>query len=180
MLLTIFHEIPDHRRAQGRMYDLPHLLFFTVLAVLSGADSYRSVHSFIKAHFNVLGDNFNIAWRKTPAYTTIRHTIQAIDAKEIEKAFRKYAKSLARFKTNELNIISLDGKTLRGSFDNFNDQKAIQVFSAMFKNQQIILAHEKVINEKTNEIPIAQKLIKDLNLQGCLFTADAMHCQKKR
>jgi hypothetical protein len=42
--------IPDHRRAQGKLYDLPHLLLFSILAVMSGATSYRRIHPFIRAH----------------------------------------------------------------------------------------------------------------------------------
>ena len=48
MLQTIFQEIPDKRRGQGRMYDLPNLLLFSVLAIMSGADSYRKIQTFIK------------------------------------------------------------------------------------------------------------------------------------
>jgi len=179
MLITIFQEIPDHRRPQGRMYDLPHLLFFTVLAILSGADSYRTVHTFIKMHFPVLKETFALDWRRAPAYGTVRYAIQGLDPNELEKAFRKYAKQLARLNKKQLKLISLDGKTLRGSFDHFQDKKVVQLFSALLKSQQIILAHEQITDKKTNEIPVAQKLIRELGLTGCLFTMDALHCQKK-
>ncbi len=67
---------------------------------------------------------------------------------------------------------------MRGSFDSFQDQKAIQILSAFLTNENLILAHEE-IDCKTNEIPTAQSLIKELELENCLFTFDAMHCQKK-
>jgi len=56
----------------------------------------------------------------------------------------------------------------------------IQVFSAFLTWQDIILAHEDIDGKKTNEIPVAQQLIKDLDVSWFIFTADAMHCQKKR
>ena len=43
---------------------------------------------------------------------------------------------------------------------------------------QIILAHQD-IDEKTNEIPTAQRLMKELGIRNCTFTFDAMNCQKK-
>ena len=66
---------------------------------------------------------------------------------------------------------------LRGSFDHFADKKAIQILSAFASDSHIILAHEE-IDTKTNEIPMAQKLMKELGISGCVFTLDALHCQK--
>jgi hypothetical protein len=73
--------------------------------------------------------------------------------------------------------IAIDGKTLRGSFDAFNDRKAAHVLSAFDVDGQIILGH-LAIAEKSNEIPAAQEMIAALGLSGRLFTLDAMHCQK--
>jgi hypothetical protein len=180
MLKTIFNELPDHRRAQGRMYDLPNFLFFVILAIISGADSYRSVATFIEIKFKILKKRFRLHWNQPPNYSTIRNVIQGLDKAELEKVFRKYATEITTLKnSNQTNVIALDGKTLKGSFDNFKDQSAIQIFSAFLQEKDIILAHEEFDGHKTNEIPIAQKLIKDLNLKNCIFTADAMHCQKK-
>ena len=182
MLLTIFSEIPDIRRAQGKMYDLQHVLLFSVLAIVSEADSYRKIEIFIKENFKKLKKRFNLKWKKAPGYTTVRNIIQGVNPKELEKALRGYAKILANLKEKEPNkkykIVSLDGKVVRGSFDYFQDKKAVQVFSAFLSGKSIILGHEE-IDKKTNEIPVAQKLIKELKLKNIMFTADAMHCQKK-
>ena len=180
MLLTLFNQIPDHRRSQGRIYQLPFILLFTVLAIMSGADSYRKVASFINTHFKVLKKRFNVKWRKPPGYTTIRKIIQRVDPKTTEEAFRIHAKTLSTLDPTTYTVISMDGKTIRGSFDHFNDQKAIQVFSVFQTFGKIILGHEMIPDKKTNEIPVAQHLIKELGMEGCLFTADALHCQKKR
>jgi hypothetical protein len=74
--------------------------------------------------------------------------------------------------------IAVDGKVLRGSFDSFEDKKAIQVLSFFDTLNGLILAHE-IIDEKTNEIPVFQRLIKELGLGDVVYTLDALHCQKK-
>jgi len=74
-------------------------------------------------------------------------------------------------------VIALDGKTLRGSFDHFNDRKAAQTSTAFASASAIVLAHIE-IDDKSNEIPAAQQMIGELGLTGVVFTADAMHCQK--
>jgi hypothetical protein len=74
--------------------------------------------------------------------------------------------------------VAVDGKVLRGSYDHFQDKKAIQVLSFFDTESQLILAHER-IDVKTNEIPVAQALIPQLELEGIVYTLDALHCQKK-
>ena len=58
-----------------------------------------------------------------------------------------------------------------------NDQKAAQTLTAFASPSAIVLAHTE-IDEKSNEIPAAQQMIRELGLRGVLITADAMHCQK--
>jgi hypothetical protein len=176
MLLQILQAIPEHRSPHGKRYDLAHILLFSILAIASGANSYRTVHAFSKAHFDRLKKQYGLTWRKPPSYSAIRRAILGVNEGALEEAFREHA-SLVK-KAEKQKHISLDGKTIRGSFDNFEDQKAVQVFSALFNNK-IILAHETIEGNKTNEIPVAQELIEDIGLSGCTFTLDAMHCQKK-
>ena len=46
--LLLLATIRDPRRAEGRLYLLPHVLLFSILAIVSGANSYRGVRTFIK------------------------------------------------------------------------------------------------------------------------------------
>ena len=179
MLLTAFNDIPDKRRNQGKRYDIAHILFFSVLAILCNADSYRSINTFITVHFKALKKRFNVKWKDPPSYSTIRRVILNLDSKELERTFRKYSKRLLKGDIKKDDLVSIDGKTLRGSFDNFRDREAIQVLSAFFTRKQIILGHEETRRDKTNEIPLARFLIKELRLKRCVFSFDALHCQKK-
>ncbi len=175
MLLTV----PDKRRVQARQYEQGDLLFFGVLGILCGATSYRKLHIFMKEHWKYLRKKYALKSKIPPSYSTIRKVIHGVEPKKLEKAFREHATFLAEMEKGKYRFINLDGKTLRGSYDNFEDQKAIQVFSAFLTGANIILAHEEIEGQKTNEIPVAQELIKKLGLKDCVFTGDAMHCQKK-
>jgi predicted transposase YbfD/YdcC len=152
-------------------------LLFAIFALLSGATSYRKVHAFIQAHYTTLAEVFDLNWKRLPAYTTIRDIIQDTSPVEIEACFREYSAHLAESESQK-RFVGFDGKVVRGSFDHFQDQKAIQVLSAFLGDPRIILAHEEIA-EKTNEIPTAQELILKLGLSGYIFTFDALHCQEK-
>jgi hypothetical protein len=117
MLLDYLKEIPDHRRGQGRMFDLPHLLLFSILAIASGADSYRKIAIFIEENFTTLSQAYGIRWKRPPCYNSIRHTIHGLDYQETEKIFRRYSRAAVKFEAGKLTVVSLDGKALKHSFD---------------------------------------------------------------
>lgn len=179
MLLDCLTEVADPRRGQGRRYPLAYILLFSVLAMLCGATSYRKIQRFIHAHRQRLNDWFGLAWKRAPAHTSLRYILQALDPEEVERAFRAHSRQLLERwpKSTGQLAIALDGKVLRGSFDRFEDQKAAQILSAFCQAEQLILGHLPVLT-KTNEIPLAQQLIKELGLSGCCYTLDALHCQK--
>ena len=177
MLESFLFNVPDHRRKQGQRYRLGHVLMLSILAILSHADSYRKIHSFIVSHYETLNKQFQLNWKKLPAYTTIRNIIIGVSAAALEESFRNYSMALLD-QNKHGRFVAFDGKVLRGSFDHFQDHTAIQILSAFVTDDQIILAHQE-IEEKTNEIPTAQELMVELGLEHCVFTFDAINCQHK-
>jgi predicted transposase YbfD/YdcC len=175
MLKSFLFKIKDHRRQQGRRYELGHILLFSILAILSGANSYRKVALFMATHYEKLDEMFGLKWKRKPAHTSIREIIKETNSEELEKVFREYSRRLSEMGEGQ-QFIEVDGKVLRGSFDHFFDQKAIQILSAFVSDSRIILAHEE-IEQKTNEIPVARKLFEELGVTAAVFVLDALHCQ---
>jgi hypothetical protein len=176
-LLDCLKTIVDPRRPQGRLYPLAPLLFISVLAVLSGANSYRKIARFIDAHRLRLNEWLGLQWKRAPAHTAIRYAFVNLSAEAVEAAFREHSAALAAECAHAEDCIAVDGKALKGSFDAMADQRAAQVLSAFTHTEQLILGHVS-IPAKSNEIPAAQQLIEELGLRGRVFTLDAEHCQK--
>lgn len=179
MLLDYLNEVEDKRKPQGKQYHLGYILFFSLLAVLCGADSYPKMALFIESKFWKLDEIFNMGWVKPPEESTIRKIFNKVNYEDLEQSFRKYFNDVS--KINEVidnSVFAADGKTLRGSFDHLKDQRATQILSIFATNIDLVLAHSK-IQDKTNEIPVLPELIKELEIEDKIFTMDAMHCQKK-
>ena len=177
--VDLLAEIEDPRRAEGKLYRLPEVVLFAILAIVAGANSYRAIHSFIDVHLAQLRDAFGMKWRKAPAYTTIRGILRQLDPASVEAVFRRHAAILNdAAEIQGRRHVAIDGKTLRRSFDNFLDRRAAHMLSAFASDTALVLAHLDC-DEKSNEIPAVQTLLGSLPLSDAVVTVDAMHCQKK-
>jgi len=176
-LLALLKEIPDPRRAEGKLYQLPYVLLFSILAVVTGANSFRGIVTFVRAHRVRLNAAFGLRWKRPPAHTAVRYILQGLDPQAVEQVFRLHAAGLQPGDGGQ-GAIALDGKTLRRSFDHFTDQRAAQVLHAFDTGSDLLLAHVDIA-EKSNEIPAAQQLLGELGVAHRIVTLDAIHCQKK-
>lgn len=214
-LLEILSQIPDHRQNSGKRYQLKHILLFSILAMLSGATTYLDIETWIKAKYESLDKIFNLNWKRKPSNSTIQDIFSKLDIAGFEKNFRKFNLNLLE-KLSQENIenesknqvknskatsnsrlhLAIDGKVLRGSYDNLEDKKALQLLSVFDTQNQIILAHLDIQQSDSNqteddiknhEIPAAQEIIQEIDklTQGInlnhniIYTLDALHTQKK-
>lgn len=175
ILLSHLDTISDPRRREGRRFELGHLLLFTLLAIVSGANSYRSINRFMQVRLDWFKSRTGVDWPRAPSHTGLRKCLLKLDGKEVESALRRHANDHV-----DAALIAVDGKTLRGSLDRFDDKAAMQWISAFAGDEKIVLGHVELSGgDKGGEIGAAQELISSLGLSGKLFTFDALHCQKK-
>ena len=126
----------DPRRAQGKRYDLPHVLLYSVLAVASGATSYRKIEQFLQAHWQSLNEAFGSRWKRAPAYTGLRKILQGLDAAELEAALRQ----CLRFFGEAASEIGFD-KPL----GQYSEAEALQVIEAIVTawTEAMVAHHEQ-------------------------------------
>lgn len=180
-LQLYFSKIKDSRRLQGQRYVLSYVLLFVVFSLLSNANSYRMIETYIGTNLKTFKKLFKIKWKSAPTYVQIRNILIGLSQHELESAFRAYSKHILEEKVQKGKkrlYVAIDGKTLRGSISRFEEQKALHQISAYDIKEDIILGHIDV-KEKSNEIEAVQRLLGQLNLNEVLYTMDAMHCQKK-
>ena len=91
-ILTRLDMIADPRRAEGKRFEQRYILLFAILAIVTGADSYRGIHTFIRVHLKRLDMAFGLGWKRPPAHTSIRSILSGLDAADVEAAFRSHAR----------------------------------------------------------------------------------------
>lgn len=180
-LITLLDTIPDHRRRQGRRYQLGYILVCSVLSILCGSRSYRDIERFMQAHLEKLNHLFGVKLKRAPAHTTIRGILTNLKKQTLELYFREHAQNLSSINSCEKDkvAVAVDGKVLRGSFDHMSDKKALNLISAYCTTNNSILGHIES-EDKSNEIPAVQDFLNGFGLKDCVYTMDALHCQKKQ
>ncbi len=97
-----------------------------------------------------------------------------IDPDAFEAGFAAWVGSLVdRF---EREVVAIDGKTVRRSFDHGREQSALHVVSAWASEQGLVLG-QRCVDGKSNEITAVPELLNQLALENSIVTLDAMGCQ---
>lgn len=169
--VTHFEQVEDPRRQAGLRHPLQDIFFIAICAIIAGADDWVAIERFGKA---------KIRWFKQylplkhgiPSHDILGDVFAALDPEQFAKAFTEWMKAVAEVS----DVVALDGKTIRHSFDKASGKAAIHVVSAWCARNRLVLGQVKV-DDKSNEITALPKLIRLLAIKGCLVTIDAMGCQ---
>ena len=172
--LDYFSRIEDPRIDRHKLYPLNEIFLTTLCAKICGAESWEDIEDFGRAKINFLRNYLSFEYG-IPSHDTFARVFSLIEPKQFKQCFIDWVKSL---QTQLPDVISIDGKTLRGSFDHYSDQKPIHMVSAFASNTRLVLGQEKV-KEKSNEITAIPLLLNTLFIKGAIVTIDAMGCQKK-
>lgn len=174
LLVNKFRGLPDYRKCKQRKFNVGEILFLSLLAIVSGANGYKDIESWIKLKRlelrKFLGKPFIV-----PVENTIRNIFINIDIQAVEKLFEEWSHSISGSKT--LNIVAADGKTMRGSSNKIREEKARHIVT-LFETQKKVAIAQKEVDDKSNEIPALLELLDSLELENCIITVDAMHTQK--
>jgi predicted transposase YbfD/YdcC len=169
-----FSKLPDPRIERNKLHELIDILVLTICAVISGAEGWEDIADFGHSQLDWLR-RFVPLKNGVPSHDCIVYVISRLSPKAFQDCFISWTKSVCTQTEGEL--ISVDGKTARGSRDRRNQKKPLHMVSAWSTSNRLVLGQEAT-DEKSNEITAIPKLLALLELKGCIVTTDAMGCQR--
>lgn len=172
-LLSYFEKLDDPRVDRTKRYPLNEILFLIISATISGCEGWKSIRDFGVLKLEWL-QQFLPYTQGIPVDDTIARVMRKLNTKQFEECFINWMQGVA--KVTEGDIVAIDGKTLRGSYDS-GGKSAIHMVSAWSSANGVVLGQEKTA-EKSNEIKAIPELLNKLAIKGCVVTIDAMGCQK--
>ncbi len=168
-----FGQIADPRVERTRAHQLLDIIAIALFAVLAGADSWVAIETY---------GNAKRAWLETflalpngiPSHDTIARVFARLDPEALETSFQQWVKGLVS--SLGAQLIAIDGKTAKGSYDREGGVKALQLVSAWASAHRLVLG-QCAVASKSNEITAIPVLLEQLALRGCIVSIDAMGTQ---
>lgn len=170
-----FDQLTDPRSDKSKIYPLETIIFLTIAAVTAGAESFVEIELFGKHKVAWLKKYVPCPDDRIPSHDTLGDFYGRLDPEEFQECFINWTSQVCNI--TEGDLIAIDGKRLRGSYDRTGNKSAIHMVSAWSSSNQIVLGQTKV-DEKSNEITAIPTLIKLLDIKGAIVSIDAMGCQK--
>ena len=167
-----FASLTDPRRRKVT-YPLVNVVIIAVCAVSCGADDFVAIATWGRLKRDCQTTILELS-AGIPSHDRFNAIFQALDPAAFEKCLLGWIAELHEATAGQ--VVAIDGKTLRGSFDRASGKSAIHMVSAWATANRLSLG-QVVVDEKSNEITAIPALLKLLELKGCLVTIDAMGCQ---
>ena len=167
-----FVDLTDPRRREVT-YPLINVVTIALCAVICGADDFVSIAAWGRMKRAWLAKLLDLS-SGIPSHDRFNAILAAIKPAEFEKCLLSWITALHEITAGQL--VAIDGKTLRRSFDTASSKSAIHMVSAWATANHISLG-QVVVDAKSNEITAIPKLLEILELSGALVTIDAMGCQ---
>jgi predicted transposase YbfD/YdcC len=167
-----FAGLTDPRRRKV-VYPLINIVTIAICAVVAGADDFVSIATWGRQKRAWLAKILDLS-AGIPSHDRFNAVFKSIKPAEFEKCLLSWITALHEITAGQ--VVAIDGKTLRHSFDKATGKSAIHMVSAWATANRLSLG-QVIVDQKSNEITAIPKLLKLLEIAGCIVTIDAMGCQ---
>ena len=190
--LTGLTDERQQTKVKHQMSDIIGIVFF---AVLSDIDEWYEMEMFAIDHRDTLKQYLSLE-NGIPSHDTLERVFAIIKEEELQEILVQVLKDMVMKATKEMDeplytneelgieisdIIAIDGKETRNSGKKYSiteeDRRNLNELNVQSTEYGITLSSTR-IDEKSNEIPEAQKVLRTLDLRKCVVTADALNTQK--
>src|SRR5580700_3229443 len=155
--IKIFENLPDPRSSNpNKQYSVGQIVFQTIAAVASGCEHWTEIEDFGEdkkewiSQYVVVGDTM-------PSHDTLSDFFKRLDPDAFTSVFIEWTQAICSLTEGE--VVALDGKTVRRSYDKSKGKGAIHLVSAWASGNRIVLA-QQAVEAKSNEITAIPDLLK--------------------
>ena len=179
-LISYLKAIPDSRMRRGVRIPAWCLLLVSVLGILSGCESLRDLERFARRHHAVLGKDVEIELRRPPSDSAFRYFFLQVDVVALCTAIRDWTIAQIPGDAADVDQLVCDGKTLRGSIEPTACGGSAFIAQVTLDSASLGVAISQACyaTGENHERAVLRQLIGELDLNGVLIQADALHTQK--
>lgn len=167
--------IRDPRVVGRTSHRLTDIIVKAVCAVIAGCENWVEIEQWSEQHQGWLREQVGLALAQgVPRHDTFGRVFSLLDAAAVQAAFQGWMAAVTKLRPGE--VVAIDGKHLRQSYDTWHGVPALQVVNAWATQQHLMLA-QVAVHPTTNEMKTVPQVLEQLVLHGCLVTVDALNTQ---
>lgn len=167
---AFFSEVPDPRASNAR-HDLLEVMFVALAAVLCGAEDCTDMAEFADAKLELLRQVVGLP-HGPPSHDTFSRVFRLLEPEPFEAAFAKFTRAFAGAVTG---VVAIDGKALRGAYERGRKATPLHLVNVWAAEARLVIGQR--LAPGRNEALGARQALALLRLDGCIVTADALHCR---
>jgi predicted transposase YbfD/YdcC len=161
----------DDPRAGNARYDLLELMFVALAAVLCGAEDCTDMALFAQSKLAFLRQVVKLE-HGPPSHDTFSRVFRLLKPEPFEAAFAKFTRAFAGALKG---VVAIDGKALRGAYERGCKTAPLHLVNVWAAETRLVIGQR--LAPGRNEALGAQQALALLSLEGCIVTADALHCR---
>lgn len=158
-------------RADNARHDFLEVIFVALAAVLCGAEDCTDMALFARAKLALLRGMVKLE-HGAPSHDTFSRVFRLIDPEPFEAAFAKFT---AAFAGALKGVVAIDGKALKGAYERGRKAVPLHLVNVWAAETRLVIGQR--LAPGRNEVLGAQQALGLLSLDGCIVTADALHCR---
>ncbi len=178
-MVNYFEEIETEEPYDGYFYSIAENLTVILLGSMCGLKNVKQIQQWAESDKvrEYLKETYAI--ERIPCYFWMLTLLKMVKPESLSRCISKWAEAMMPEKEKREGItIAVDGKTIRSTEKMKAHTQAMHIISAQLSEYGLTIASRKT-EDKTNEIPEVPKLLKEMDIAGCLVVADALNCQKE-
>jgi predicted transposase YbfD/YdcC len=175
LFTPFFANLTDPRVDRSKRHALLDIIILAVCATLGNADGWVDIECFANAKIDFFRTFLELP-HGIPSHDTFGRVFARLDPAALMACIQQWLDALGTTVAGE--VVAIDGKTLRGSFDTATSKNPLHLVSAWACQARLTLG-QVAVEAKSNEITAIPVLLELLDLTGCIVTIDAMGCQKE-
>jgi predicted transposase YbfD/YdcC len=173
LFAPFFVNLTDPRVDRSKRHALLNIIILAVCGTLGGADGWADIERFGRAKLDFFRRFLDLP-HGIPSHDTFGRVFARLDPAGLLGCIHRWLAALGTAVAGE--VVAIDGKTLRRSFDTAAEQNPLHLVSAWATEARLVLG-QVAVEAKSNEITALPLLLELLDLHGCIVTIDAMGCQ---
>ena len=173
----------------GYFCSIKDAVIIVILGSLCDLQSVKKIHEWATTEHvkKFLSETFGI--KRIPCYWWLLSLLAMITPESLNQCMKQWVASIvpqlaAKLEKEEEEqsnkkkslTIAVDGKEIRSTEKMKTYDSPLHIVSAHIGELELTLA-QRTVESKSNEIPVVPKLIKELEIPGCIVVVDALNCQ---